>query len=126
MKFLTPEVLNRIFLFSVVLFFIFSTSLSLVLYQLFPQHIQQLYFINGCSHIPYMCCNINTLMVKTYGPVMNEMDNIIRLTLKQHMRFGFWIYHQLLIERGKERPCSGRLTRKRQPKSLDERQYPQL
>lgn len=87
MKFLTPEVSITIFSFSAVLFFIFSTSLSLVYCQLFPQHAQHLYFINGCSHIPYMCCNINTLMVKTHSPVVSEMGSILRLRLKKRVAF---------------------------------------
>jgi len=87
MKRLTPEVMITIFLFSAVLFFIFSISLSLVYYQLSPQHAQHLYVINGSSNIPYMCCNINTLMVKTHSPVMSEMDNILRLRLKKYIAF---------------------------------------
>jgi hypothetical protein len=123
MKFLTPEVLISIFILSAVLFFKFSTSLSLFYCQLFPQHAQHLYFITG-SYIPYMCCNINTLMVKKHSPVVSEMDNILRLRLESTQPFGCWIYHRLLIDRGKERTYHGGLARYRQPKSLDKRQYP--
>ena len=79
--------LISIFLFSAVLFFMFSTSLSLVYCQLFRQHAQNLYFITGYSYSRYMCCNINTLMVKTYSPVVSEMDSFLRLRLKKHTVF---------------------------------------
>jgi len=87
MKILTPEVLISIFLFSAALFFIFPTSLSLVYCQLFPQHAQHLYFINGYSHSRYMCCNINTLMVKTHSPVVSEMCSFLRLRLEKQIAF---------------------------------------
>jgi len=126
MKFLTPEVSISVFLFSAVLFFMFSTSLPLVYCQIFPQHAQHLYFIKGYSRISYMCCSINTLMVKSHSPVVSEMDSFLPLRLKKDIAFRMLGILRSSDRTGKEMTYSGRLTRKRQPKFLDEGQYPQL
>jgi hypothetical protein len=81
MKFLTSEVLITILLFYAALFFIFSTSLSLVYYQLFPQHTQRLLCHKRLFPYFLYVLNMNTLVVKTHSPAMSEMDNILRLRL---------------------------------------------